>query len=226
MLLNELRNWRRTTDFFSFFVIIMEKWGELAEEKSIMQTVNSLRANGIDVVVVENGIDAKKKVLELLPAGSEIMTMSSTTLDTIGLSEEINKSGSKFKPVRDKLYAMNRATQAQEMNRLGAAPEYALGSIHAVTEDGHVLIASNSGSQLPAYAYAALKVIWVVGTQKIVKNLDEGIKRIYEYTFPLEDERAKKAYGVGSGVNKILIVNKEKVAGRITMILVKEKLGF
>ncbi len=201
------------------------EWDKLADNKSIERTVAALKPNGIDAFVVKDGEEAKEKVLDILPKGSEVMSMSSTTLDTINLSKEISESG-KFNSIRKKLMSMNRDTQGSEMRKLGAAPEWAIGSAHAVTEDGKVLIASASGSQLPAYAYGSSHVVWVVGTQKIVKNLDEGIKRIYEYTFPLEDERAKKAYGVGSGVNKILIVNKEKIAGRITIIFVKEKLGF
>jgi len=205
----------------------MAKWDKLADEKTIENTVAALKANGIDAQVVENRQEAKRKVLELIPESSEAMTMTSVTLDTIGLSEEINKADSRFRPVRDKLYAMDRNTQVQEMNRLGAAPEFAVGSVHAVTEDGHVLIASNTGSQLPAYSFGALHVIWVVGAQKIVKNTDEGIKRIYEHSLPLESERAKKAYGVpGSAVNKILIINQEVQPGRVKLILVKEKLGF
>ena len=205
----------------------MKKWDKLADEKTIENTIAALKANGIDAQVVENRQEAKRKVLELIPESSEAMTMTSVTLDTIGLSEEINKADSRFRPVRDKLYAMDRNTQVQEMNRLGAAPEFAVGSVHAVTEDGHVLIASNTGSQLPAYSFGALHVIWVVGAQKIVKNTDEGIKRIYEHSLPLESERAKKAYGVpGSAVNKVLIINKEVQPGRIKLILVKEKLGF
>ena len=204
----------------------MAKWDKLADEKTIENTVAALKANGIDAQVVENRQEAKRKVLELIPESSEAMTMTSVTLDTIGLSEEINKADSRFRPVRDKLYAMDRNTQVQEMNRLGAAPEFVVGSVHAVTEDGHVLIASNTGSQLPAYSFGALHVIWVVGVQKIVKNTDDGIKRIYEHSFPLEDERAQKAYGMRSGVNKILIVNKEIQSGRINVIFVKEKLGF
>ena len=205
----------------------MEKWDKLASEKTIEKTVAALKANGIEVQVVEDRKLAKQKVLELIPGGSEVMTMTSVNLDSIGLSEEINKADGKFKPVRDKLYAMDRKTQAQEMNRLGATPKYVVGSVHAVTEDGHVLIASNTGSQLPAYAYGSLHVIWVVGAQKIVKNTDEAIRRIYEYSLSLESERARKAYGMpGSAVNKILIVNKEVAPRRITMILVKEKLGF
>lgn len=205
----------------------MGKWNKLADEQAIQNTVKALGKNGIEAVVAESGKEAKKMVLESIPQGSEVMTMTSVTLDTIGLSEEINKVNGKFKPVRDKLYAMDRNTQKQEMNRLGAAPQFAIGSVHALTEDGHVLIASNTGSQLPAYAYSALQVIWVVGAQKIVKNTDEGFKRIYEYTLPLESERAKKAYGApGSAVNKLLIINQEIQKGRIKMIIVKEILGF
>lgn len=206
----------------------MRDWSQLADKETVDKTISVLKANGIDAKFVETGDKAKKEVFSQIPEGAEVMTMSSTTLDTLSLSQEINQKSSKFKPVRDQLYAMDRQTQAQEMNRLGAAPEFALGSVHAVTEDGHLLIASNSGSQLPAYAYGALNVIWVVGTQKIVKNTMEGMKRIYEYVLPLESKRANKAYNItaGSFVSKLLIINKELVPGRLTIILVGEKLGF
>ncbi|MBI2338526.1 lactate utilization protein [Candidatus Daviesbacteria bacterium] len=205
----------------------MDKWNQLASQESIDKTIEHLKANGIDAKFVSSREDAKVEVLSLIPEGAEVMTMTSVTLSEIGLDQEINKEGAKFKAVRDKLYSLDKKTQAQEMNRLGAAPQYALGSVHAITEDGSVLIASNTGSQLPAYAYAALNVIWAVGAQKIVKNTDEGIKRIYEHSLPLESERAKKAYGVpGSSVNKILIINKEVQPQRITLILVNEVLGF
>ena len=122
---------------------------------------------------------------------------------------------------------MDRNTQGLEMQRLGAAPEFVIGSVHAVTQDGKVMIASNSGSQLPAHAYGSSNVIWVVGIQKIVKNIDEGFKRIYEHSLPLESERARKAYNMpGSFVSKILIINKEIKPGRITIIFVPEILGF
>lgn len=205
----------------------MSKWDELADKKTIDRTIQALQANGINARFVETAEEIKKIVLSQIPEGAEVMTMSSVTLGEVGLDEEINQKGSKYNPVRDRLYSMDRNTQAQEMNKLGAAPQFALGSVHAITEDGKVLIASNTGSQLGAYAYGALNVIWVAGTQKIVKNLDEGLKRIYEYVLPLESERARKAYGVpGSNPNKILIINKEINPQRLTLILVGEKLGF
>lgn len=204
----------------------MDKWNQLASRESVDKAIEVLKENGIDAEFVENGEQAKKRVLEIIPAGAEVMNMTSVTLETIGIPKELNESG-KYTSVRNKLNKMNRETQGSEMQKMGAAPEWTIGSVHAVTEDGHVLIASNTGSQLGAYAYGALNIIWVVGAQKIVKNIDEGIKRIYEHSLPLESERAKKAYGVpGSSVNKILIVNKEVQPDRITLILVNEVLGF
>jgi hypothetical protein len=200
-------------------------YDQLADEQTINKTVEALKNNGINTVLVENGEEAKKKVFELIPEGAEVMTMSSVTLDTLGISDEIQNS-KKYNSVKNKLNSMNRETQNKEMQLLGAAPDYAIGSVHAVTEDGKVVVASNTGSQLPAYVYASPHVIWVVGTNKITKDLDEAMKRVYEHVLPLESERLKKVYGVPSNVSKVLIINKEINPQRITMVLVKEKLGY
>lgn len=179
----------------------------------------ALKKNGIEVFVVEKGGEAKKKIVEMVPQGAEVMVMSSVTLEQIGLSE--------LDTVKKQLMTMDRTTQGREMQKLGAAPDWAIGSVQAITEDGQIVIVSNTGSQLSAYVYGAGRVIWVVGQQKIVKNLDEAFKRVYEYVLPLESERVKVAYGMDkSNVSKILIINKEIKLGRCTVILVKEKLGF
>ncbi len=205
----------------------MKNWDQLATDDSIKKVIDALRQAQIEVVVVENGKEAKEKVLDILPKDVEVMTMQSMTLKDIGLAEAIDELGN-YKSVRKELSSMDRTTQGQEMSKLGAAPEWSIGSIHAVTEDGKVVVASNTGSQLGAYAYGASRVVWVVGTQKIVKNLDAGMERIYDYILPLESKRLSKALGkeVTSDVSKVLIFNKEVRPGRITMILVKEKLGF
>ena len=204
----------------------MTNWENLASESSIEKVIASLKNGGIDALVVENGQLAKEKVLEMLPKGAEVMTMSSQTLEAIGVTKEINESGS-YDSIKAKLAGMDRNTQGREMQRLGAAPDWAIGSVHAVSEDGHIFIASNTGSQLASYAYSAGHVIWVVGTQKVVKNWDEGIKRIYEYSLLKESERQKvKGNPNGSNVSKLLVISKEFKPQRITMILVKERLGF
>lgn len=202
-----------------------KKFDQLASDAAIQTTVAALAINGMKAVIVQNGEEAKDKVLAMLPKNAEVFTMTSMTLEAIGLDKEINES-KRYDAVRPKLMAMDRNTQARELAKLGAAPDWVLGSVHAVTQDGHLIIASNTGSQLSAEAYAAGKVVFVVGTHKIVKNNDEGIRRIYEYSLPLEDKRALKVYGMHSAVNKILIINKEVVPERVTIVLVKERLGF
>lgn len=199
---------------------------QLATSEAVAKTIAALKANGIEAIAVKDREEAKNKLFELLPKGASVMNMSSTTLDQIGASQEIVESG-QYDSVKKKFASMDSKTQGTEMRMMGAAPEWTVGSVHAVTQDGKVMIASNTGSQLPAYAYGAGKVIWVVGGQKIVDTMETGFKRIYEHSLVLESERAKKAYGVpGSSVNKILIVNKEWQSGRITIIFVNEVLGF
>ncbi len=202
------------------------KWAQLPPKEVIDKTILALKKNNIEAVFAKDREDARKQVIALLRKGAEVFTMTSVTLDSLGISEEINKSDD-YNSIRKKLESMDRKKQEREMQRLGAAPEFALGSIHAVTEEGEILIASNTGSQLSAYAYGASKVIFVVGTQKIVSARDDAFKRIYEHSLPLESERAKKAYGVsGSAVNKILLISKEGTPGRIVVIFVPEVLGY
>ncbi len=204
----------------------MSSWNTPAPEEAVEKTILALKKNNIAAFVVADEDAAREKALFLIPDAAEVMEMTSVTLDALGMAEALRAEG-KFTLVRDRLAKMNRETQHQEMQELGAAPQVAIGSVHAVTEDGSVVIASNTGSQLPAYAYGADKVIWVVGTQKIVPNLDAAFKRVYEHSLPLESERAKKAYGVpGSAVNKLLVVNKENTDGRLTIIFVNKVLGF
>jgi len=201
------------------------KFAILASDVQIKRTIKALEANNIHVIVTENGADAKKRLFEIIPADAEIFTSSSVTLNALGIAEEIDESGH-YNSVRAKMALMDRKTQNREMQKLGSTPEYMIGSVHAVTETGHVIIASKTGSQLAGYAASAAHLIWVVGTQKIVPTLEDAMERIEEYTLPLESARARKAYGVGSSIDKLLIVNKEFMPGRTTMILVKENLGF
>jgi len=198
-------------------------YAHLASDQQIERTARALEANGIHVIVAATGEEAKARLFETIPAGAEVFTGTSVTLDTLGIPAEVDQ---RYDSVRVKLFKMDRATQMREMIKMGAVPEWIVGSVHAVTEDGSVVIASNTGSQLAGYAASAAHVVWVVGAQKIVSSLDEAVKRIDEYTLPLEDERALKAYGMNSNVGNLLVVHREVMPGRTTMILVKENLGF
>src|SRR5690349_10956728 len=202
-----------------------QEFAKLASNEQIERTIKALEANGIHAVVAENGDEAKRIFFELVPEGAEVFLGASVTLETLGIKDEIDKSG-RYDSLRPKMFALDRATQGREIRKLGGAPDYAAGSVHAVTEDGQIMIASNTGSQLGPYASGAGKVIWVVGAQKLVKNLEEGMRRIEEYCVPREEVHMQQLYGSHTGLNKILIVNKEIRPERITMIIVKEELGY
>lgn len=197
----------------------------LAGAEQIERTVKSLEANGIHTLIARDGAEARRLFFELVPDGAEVFLGASVTLEKLGIKDEIDKSG-RFNALRPKMFAMNRETQGREIRKLGGAPDYAAGSVHAVTEDGRVLIASNTGSQLGPYASGAGKVIWVVGAQKIVKDVNEGLRRIEEYCYPLEEVHMQELYKMSTSVSKVLIINREIRPNRVTMIIVKEELGF
>jgi hypothetical protein len=204
---------------------ITRRFGTLADDASVKRATAALEANGITVLRAANAAEARRIVLDLIPAGAQVHHGASLSLEVAGIIEAVEKSG-RYELLRPRLRSMDRTTQADEIRRLGAAPDVMLGSVHAVTETGSLVAASMGGSQLGPYASGAGRVILVVGTQKIVSDLEEGLRRVNDYAFLLEDARAQLAYGIHSAVNKVLITNREVVPGRITVVFVDEVLGF
>jgi hypothetical protein len=204
---------------------IQRRFGTAADDARVTRTAAALEANGIGVLRAADAADAKRIVLGLIPAGSQVYHGASKSLADSGITEAIEKSG-RFDPIRPRIWSMDRKTQGDEIRRLTSSPDVMLGSVHAVTETGSLVAASMGGSQLGPYVSGAGRVILVVGTQKIVSDLDEAMSRVYDYAFPLEDARAQAEYGIHSAVNKVLIINREITPGRITVVLVDEVLGF
>ena len=201
------------------------RWGTRADDIRVQRTIAALEANGITALRAADLAEAKRLVLDLIPDGSEVHSGASQSLEVSGVLAEIETSG-RYQPLRPRIWSMDRKTQADEMRRLAAAPDVMLGSVHAITESGSLLAASMGGSQLGPYVSGAGRVILLVGTQKIVSDIEDGLRRIDEYAFPLEDARAQAAYGIHSAVNKVVIINREITPGRITVVFVDEVLGF
>jgi len=204
---------------------VSRRFATLADDDRLTRTAAALEANGMTAIRARSAADAKRIVLDLIPDGGEVHHGASQTLEVTGIAAALDQSG-RYEPLRPRIWSMDRTTQGNEIRRLGAAPDVMLGSVHAVTETGSLMAASMSGSQLAPYVAGAGRVILVVGAQKVVADVEDGLRRIDEYAFPLEDARAFEAYGIHSGVNKVLIINREIVPGRITVVLVDEVLGF
>jgi len=196
-----------------------------ASEEQLLRTAAALRANNIETVLVDTAADAKREVLARIPDGSEVHSGASKTLQDTGIIAELEAS-ERIDWVRRHTLKMDRTTEGRQIRKLAAAPDVMLGSVAAVTEDGKLLAASNSGSQLGPYAASAGKLILVVGAQKIVADVDAALRRVHDYALELENERLRGALGVDSYVSYILIVNRDPRPGRTTVVIVREALGF
>jgi hypothetical protein len=201
-----------------------DRFTTLPGEPVIAAAVTALEEHGFSVEVVDDLDAARQSVLGRIPPGSSVMTNTSVTLAETGIADAINDGGP-YDSARNRMFALDFATQAQEMKAIGGQPDYALGSVHAVTHDGTLVIASASGSQLASYAWGAANVIFVVGAQKLVPDLAAAHERVYQHSLVLEDARAIAAYGQHSSVGKILEIHQE-LPGRIHIVLVRQVVGF
>jgi hypothetical protein len=201
-----------------------DRFTTLPDDQTLSATVVALEEHGYSVEVVDDLDAARQTVLARIPDGSSVMTNTSVTLEETGIAEAINNGGP-YESMRNKLMALDFATQLQDMKAIGGQPDYSLGSVHAVTLEGTLVIASASGSQLASYAWGAANVIFVVGAQKLVPTLAAAHERIYEHSLKLEDARAIAAYGQNSSVGKILEIHQE-LPGRIHIVLIKQVVGF
>lgn len=190
----------------------------------IERVAEALERHNIEAIVVATGAEARERVLAMVPPGAEVHWGKSATLDAIGVTEELLAEG-RYDPVRPRYQAMDRATQGREIRKLMAAPDFMLGSVQAITDDGALVIASYSASQIGPIALAAGRVILVVGSQKIVADLDEGIRRAREHVLPYEDARLQEQIGVPTKLAKLLVVYEEGQRGRVTVVLVREPVG-
>ena len=184
----------------------------------------ALAAKNFAVEILDDDDAARTRVKDLIPVGASVFTGASETLRLSGIEEDINNRG-RYDSLKSRP-SMDRATQRNEIWAALSTPDVLVGSVAAVTETGSLVVASASGSQLPGYAGAAARVIWVVGAQKVVPDLSAALRRIEDYCLPLESERAMKVYGQPSAVNRVLILNAEPEPGRGTVLLLREAIGF
>ncbi|MEV4313613.1 LUD domain-containing protein [Actinocrispum sp. NPDC049592] len=196
-----------------------------ASARSLDRAATALKEHGFAAEILQNAEAARDRVKELIPEGASVFTGASETLRLSGIEQDIATSG-RYEAIRPRVLAMDRATQSDEIRRLVSAPDVSLGSVAAVTETGSLLIASASGSQVPAFSGGAGHRIYLAGAQKVVPDLPTALRRLEEHSLPLESERAMAAYGVPSVVNRLLVLNGEPFPGQATVLLLREAIGF
>ena len=199
---------------------------ELPDEDAIKETVANLEANGFEVVVVDDAEEALDTITSHVPAGASVMNGHSTTLEEIGFTEYLSEGDHAWESLPDEVWSIDDDAERQAARRESQTAEYFLGGINAIARTGELVAADRSGSRIGAYPFAAGNVVIVSGVNKIVDDLDAALDRLESVAYPLENERAKEAYGVESAIAKQLIFRKELDEGRTTVVLVRERLGY
>ncbi len=195
-----------------------------ATEAELEKLAANLRERNFEVVIVQDGEEARAEAMKRIPEGASVHSGKSKTLEDAGLFQELMEN-ERYDFIRRRTMKMDRATQRDEMRKAGAAPDIVLGSVHAVTEAGQLVITSASGSQIGPIASGAGKLILVIGSQKIVPNLDSAFTRINEHVFPYEDARLREQIGVGTKITRTLIIERDFMPGRTTILLVRDPIG-
>ncbi|WP_058365194.1 lactate utilization protein [Haloparvum sedimenti] len=205
---------------------IDESLDDQPDDETIAEAVENLEANGFEVVVVDSAADALETVQSRIPAGASVMNGHSTTLEEIGFTEYLSEGDHEWESLPDRIWSIDDDAERQAARREAQTADYFLGSVNAIAETGELVAADRSGSRIGAYPFAADNVVIVSGVNKIVDDLDAALDRLESVAYPLENERAKDAYGVESAVAKQLIFRQELEEGRTTVVLVRERLGY
>ena len=202
------------------------RFADPAPAERLERAAAALTAHGFTAEILDDAAAARARIRDLIPEGADVFTGASETLRLSGIEDDINTSG-RYDAAKQRGRGLDRTTQLHEIWRLMSTPEVIVGSVHAVTETGSLVIASASGSQLPGYAGGAARALWIVGAQKVVPDLTTALRRVEEHCLPLESERVRKAYGSPpSAINRMLILNAEPDPGRGTVLLLREAIGF
>ena len=206
------------------------EYDQLPNPESLQKAIQAMSEHGVKVTLLENKESALKQLQGMIQPGATLMTGASVTLEQIGFIPLLMSGKHPWKYLKTEILGETDPDKRTILRRNATLADYYIGSVNGIAESGEIVIASATGSQIPAYAYTGWNVIWVAGAQKIVPNLDAAIRRVRDYAYPREDLHMKQLYGpqVGSLIGKILIFEKESplVQRNIQLLLVKEVLGF
>ncbi|MGB4580118.1 MAG: lactate utilization protein [Methanoculleus sp.] len=202
------------------------RWNRIPDDATIQKTVAAIEARNIRVILVDTAKDALQAVVDLIPEGGEVMNGFSTTLVEIGYDQVLEENPKGWRNYHAVITAENDTEKRHALRRKSVAADYFLSGVQAIAESGEVVGCDKTGSRTGAWPHAAANLILVSGANKIVSTLDDALRRCREYALPLEEQRAQHVYGTGSYIGKYVILDREDTDGRVTLVLIREPLGY
>lgn len=204
----------------------VERWNRMPDEATLNRTIEAVRARNIDVILTGTAEEALGALVGLLPEGAEVMNGYSTTLVEMGFDRVLKENPKGWRDYHAIITAENDTEKRHELRRKSVAADYFLSGVQAIAESGEIVGCDKTGSRMGAWPHAAAHLILVSGVNKIMPTVDEGLRRCREYCLPLENQRAQRAYGVGSYIGRHVILDREDAPGRTTLILIRQPLGY
>lgn len=203
-----------------------ERWNRIPDEATIKRTVEAIEARNIRVIIVDTADEALQVVIDLIPGGAEVMNGYSTTLIEMGFDRVLEENPKGWRDYHAVITAENDTEKRHALRRKSVAAEYFLSGVQAIAETGELVACDKTGSRTGAWPHAAAHLVLVSGANKIVPTLEDALRRCREYCLPLENQRAQRAYGIGSYIGKYVILDREETDGRVTLILIRQPLGY
>ncbi|BBL66837.1 lactate utilization protein [Methanoculleus chikugoensis] len=203
-----------------------ERWNRVPDEATIKRTAEAVESRNIRVILVDTAEEGLRAVIDLIPEGAEVMYGSSTTMNEMGFDRALKENRKGWRDYHAVITAENDEKKRHALRRKSVAADYFLSGVQAIAESGEVVGCDKTGSRMGAWPHAAAHLILVSGTNKIVPTVDDALRRCREYCLPLENQRAQHVYGMGSYIGKHVILDKEDADGRVSLVLIRERLGY
>ncbi|MEN6342753.1 MAG: lactate utilization protein [Methanospirillum sp.] len=203
-----------------------DRWGRVPDETTIARTVEAIERRNIRVIRAATADAARQSLLDLIPDGAEVMNGSSTTLNEMGYEQLLKENPKGWRDYHAVITAENDEQERNALRRKGVAADWFLSGVQAIAETGELVGCDKTGSRVGAWPYAAGHLVLVSGANKCVPTLDDALARCWEYALPIEQQRARRAYGTSSEIGNIVILEKAIADGRVTLILISESLGY
>lgn len=203
-----------------------ERWSRLPDDAALQAAVRAIERRNIRVVLLDSADRVRDALLELIPEGAEVMNGSSTTLIECGYPALLEENPKGWRDYHAVITAENDEEKRHELRRKAVAADWFLSSAQAIAGTGEVVGCDRTGTRVGAFPSAAGHLVLVAGTNKIAPTLDDALRRCREYALPLEVQRSQRVYGVPSQIGYVVIIEQEAVRDRVTLILVREQLGY
>ena len=205
------------------------QWSAAASDEAIAAAKAALEKNTVAVSVVSTGAEALEAVKAKIPKGASVFSTASISLAEIGYIDYA-KSATEFKNLNAVVLAETDPAKQQQLRREAALADIVVATPVAVSENGEILVADLTGTRL-APIVSGGQVVFVVGANKLVKNIDDAFKRLYDYVLPVESARVRLAYHMPNGASNasnVLVIRGGNPFGapRIHVVIVKQSLGF